>query len=106
MAGSTTHFGLLVRRGREPSLSIRDSACGALLPLEREALRALLQNGTGHLSLAVELELEERPARVLEAGLRPRVEGDLRIRARLHEQRAPSRRKVAVNPDAALYSPT
>ena len=29
----------------------------------------LLQNGTGHLSLAVELELEERPPRVLEARL-------------------------------------
>ena len=43
------------------------------LPLQRDALRALrtllLQNGTGHLSLAVELELEERPSRVLEARL-------------------------------------
>ena len=42
---------------------------GALLSLQREALRTLLQNGTGHLSLAIELEFEERPARILEAGL-------------------------------------
>src|SRR5215213_7321646 len=50
-----------------------------LLPLQRDALRALLQDGTGDLCLAVELELEERPSWVLEAGLRARVEGDLRV---------------------------
>jgi hypothetical protein len=45
----------------------------ALLPLEREALRALwtllLQNETGHLPLAVELELDDGSPGVLETGL-------------------------------------
>src|SRR3954469_4396544 len=61
----------------------------ALLPLQRDALRALLENGTRHLPLTVELELEERPARVPEAGLRARGQRGLRIGARLHDQRRP-----------------
>ena len=45
----------------------------ALLPLKRDLLRALrtllLQHGTGHLSLAVDQEIEEGSSRVLEARL-------------------------------------
>jgi hypothetical protein len=41
----------------------------ALRTLQRDALRTLLQNGTGHISLVVELELEDRPSRVREARL-------------------------------------
>ena len=44
-----------------------------LLPLQLNALRPvrtlLLQNGAGHLPLRVKLKLEDRPSRVLEAGL-------------------------------------
>ena len=98
-------------RGPLMPLSVVLAPRAALLPLQRHALRALrtllLQNGTGHLSLAVELELEDGPARVLEARLRARVERrppDWCPASRTAS--SPSRRKVAVNPDAALYSPT
>ena len=66
----------------------------------------LLQNGTRRLSLSVELELEERPpwswkrvserARSATSGLFLGFTNSL----------SASRRKIAVNPDAALYSPT
>src|SRR5688500_21233 len=65
----------------------------ALPPLQRDALNTLrtllLQNGTGHPSLGIELEIEEGSTGVLEARLRPGVEGCLRIVARLHEQPVP-----------------
>src|SRR5688572_13750348 len=85
----------------------------ALLPLQRGALRTLrtllLHNGAGHLALAIELELEERPARVLEAGLCACVERGLRVAARLHPEPVavaaegrsePGRRRVL--PDVAV----
>src|SRR5688572_20447488 len=84
-----------------------------LLPLQRGALRALrtllLHDGTGDLALGVELELEERPSGVLEAGLRARVERGLRVAAWLHPQPVavaakgrsePGRRRVL--PDVAV----
>jgi len=41
----------------------------ALLPLQRDALRALLKSETGHLSRAVHLELKEWPPGILKARL-------------------------------------
>ena len=53
--------------------SVARVAIVALLPLQRDALRALgtllLQNGSGHLSLGVDLELEEGTPGILEARL-------------------------------------
>ena len=40
-----------------------------LLPLQRDFLRTLFQNRTGHFALPVELEFEDGPAGILEARL-------------------------------------
>src|SRR4051812_39341255 len=65
----------------------------ALLPLQRDLLRPLrtllLQNGSRHLALTIDLEIKEGPPGVLEARLGSGEEGDLRIGSRLHEERLP-----------------
>ena len=60
---------LFTCKRRERQVKRRDS----LLSLQRHALRSLrtllFQNGAGHPPLAVDLELEERPSRILKADL-------------------------------------
>src|SRR5687767_14863196 len=75
-------------RGSQKRCDGTDVARVVLLPLQRDLLAALFQNDPGRpgsRSHADELELEDRPFRVHEAGECARDERDLRTGARLHE---------------------